>query len=75
MATHDVSVEIPQKLILAKDVKFDIKSNGSKLGTLLISKGNLEWVPAKASAKKRRLTWEKFARMMEEGGKEARIKR
>lgn len=75
MATHDVSFEIPQKFVLAKDVEFEIKSDGIKLGTLLISKGNVEWVPANNSVKKRRLTWEKFAEMMETAGTVTRIKR
>jgi len=74
LATHDVSFEIPQKFVLAKDVVFDIKSDGSKLGSLLISKGNIEWVPANNSVKKRRLTWEKFAEVMESVGKVTRMK-
>ncbi len=74
MAKHDVSFEIPQKLVLSKDIVFEIKSDGSKLGKLLISKGNIEWVPANNSVKKHRLTWEKFASMMESEGKEARMK-
>ena len=75
MPTHDVSFEIPQKVVLSKDIQFEIKSDGSKLGTLLISKGNIEWVPANNSVKKRRLSWEKFADMMETKGTVARITR
>ncbi len=75
MATHEVSFEIPQKFALAKDVVFEIKSNETKLGTLLISKGNVEWIPANNSVKKRRLSWEKFAELMEIEGKVARIKK
>ncbi len=75
MATHRVSFEIPQKFVLSKDIEFEIKSNGKKLGTLLISQGNVEWVPASNSVKKRRLTWEKFAELMESQGKIARIKK
>jgi hypothetical protein len=74
MAKHDVSFEIPQKFVLSKNVVFEIKSNNSKLGSLLISKGNIEWVPANNSVKKRRLSWERFAILMETEGKEARIK-
>lgn len=74
MATHEVSFEIPQKFVLAKDVVFDIRSDGSKLGSLLISKGNIEWVPASNSVKKRRLSWERFAELMESEGNIARMK-
>ncbi len=75
MATHDISFEIPQKVVLAKDIQFEIKSDCSKIGTLLISKGNIEWIPANNSVKKYRLSWEKFARMMETNGTEAIIKK
>jgi hypothetical protein len=75
MAVHDVSFEIPQKFVLAKDVRFEVKSDGSKLGELLVSKGNIEWIPANNSVIKRRLTWERFATLMESQGTEARIKK
>jgi len=75
MPSHDVSISIPQKLVLAKDVEFEIKSDGARLGTLMVSKGNIEWRPAKASVNKRRLSWEKFAALMEGEGKVARIKK
>ena len=68
MAKHDVSFEIPAKFALAKDVVFDIKSDGVKLGTLLISKGNVEWKPSKAVTTKYRMSWEKFAQFMESRG-------
>jgi hypothetical protein len=55
-------------------VEFDIRSDGSKLGSLLISKGNIEWVPASNSVKKRRLSWERFAELMESEGNIARMK-
>jgi hypothetical protein len=74
MATHTVSFEIPQKLVLAKDIELEIKSNGSKLGTLLISKGNIEWIPVSHSVKKHRFTWENFSTLMETG-KIAKIKK
>jgi hypothetical protein len=75
MASHRVSFEIPQKVVLAKDIEFEVKSDGKMLGKLLISQGNVEWVPANNSVKKRRLSWEKFADLMESQGKVARIKK
>lgn len=74
MPRHDVSVAIPQKLVLSKDVEFEIKSDGQLLGNLLVSKGNIEWRPAKASVNKRRMSWEKFAALMDEQGSNAKIK-
>lgn len=74
MPRHDVSVAIPQKLVLSKDVEFEVKSDGKLLGNLLVSKGNIEWRPAKASVNKLRLSWERFAALMVEEGSNAKIK-
>ncbi|MFA5372418.1 MAG: hypothetical protein WC053_08200 [Sideroxydans sp.] len=74
MPTHNVTFDIPQKMVLAKDVEFNIKSGGSKLGTLLVSKGNVEWIPSSNSVNKYRLSWEKFAALMETQGRNKKIK-
>jgi hypothetical protein len=75
MPSHDISFAMPEKILLSKDMKFDIKSDGSKLGTLLISKGNVEWIPSSNSVNKYRLSWEAFAEMMEHQGREVKIKK
>ena len=75
MAMHNVSFTIPQKMVLAKDVVFEITSDGAKLGDLMISKGNIEWKPSGNSVNKRRMSWEKFAEVMEGAGRVARIKK
>jgi len=74
MATHEILFDMPQKLVLSKDITFEVKSDGNKLGTLLISKGNVEWKPANHSVTKHRMTWEKFAAIMEDEGKTTRKK-
>jgi hypothetical protein len=62
---HTITMEVPTtKTVLNADVIFKISNNSGKLGELHISKGNVEWVPSKASIKKKRLSWEKFAEMM-----------
>ncbi len=74
MPSHKVALRLPAKLILAKDVEFDVKSDAKKLGTLLVSKGNIEWVPANHSVRKKRLSWEKFAELMETSGRTKRMR-
>lgn len=66
MAIHEVTIQNANKVLLSKDVEIEVKSDGKKLGKLLISKGNIEWMPANHSVNKRRLSWEKFAELMEE---------
>ena len=70
---HEVTLDISTKFVLHKDVKVDVKKGGKKLGTALISKGNIEWVPAGNSVNKKRLSWTKFADLMEEHGKDTKM--
>ena len=63
------------EFVLHKDVKIEVKSNKKKLGTLLISKGNIEWLPSGAHVNKRRLSWVKFSALMEAQGAPAKVKK
>ena len=46
---HEVSAKLHTKVVAHKDLEIEIKTiddgTSSKLGTLLISKGNIEWLP------------------------------
>ncbi len=64
MAIHEVTLQNANKVLLSKDVEIEVKTDGKKLGTLMISKGNIEWMPSNHSVNKRRLSWEKFAELM-----------
>lgn len=70
---HEVTLDIATKFVLHKDVKIDVKNSEGKLGSLLVSKGNIEWVPAGNSVNKRRLSWARFAQLMELEGKPVRV--
>jgi hypothetical protein len=69
MATHSISMKQPKEVILGKDVSFQIKRDGKKLGVLNVSKGNLEWVPASSKVKTYRLRWSQIAEIFEEYGR------
>ncbi len=71
---HEVRMDISNAFVSKTDVTFDIHEDSTKLGTLLISRGNIEWVPAGNSVNKRRLSWSKFAELMEEEGRPKKIK-
>lgn len=73
MPTHDVSLNLHTKLVANKDVEVKVKSDNVSLGTLLISKGNIEWLPANNYVNKYRLSWERFADFMEENGRQVRM--
>ena len=70
---HEVTMDISTKFVLHKDVTVDVKKNGRKLGVVLISKGNIEWLPAGNSVNKKRLSWTRFSELMSSEGKNVRI--
>lgn len=70
---HEVAMTLSDKFILSKDVNYEIKKDGKKLGELLISKGNIEWLPTGNHANKKRMSWVKFAEVMEIEGKDVRV--
>ena len=63
------------KVVAHKDLEIAVKSGGAKLGTLLISKGNIEWLPKGNSVNKKRLSWGKFAELIEESGRLVKAKK
>ena len=71
--SHQVSLELNTKIVQNKDIKFLILENNSVLGRLLISKGNIEWLPPNRQKNGKRLTWRKFAELMETEGKAVRV--
>jgi hypothetical protein len=72
--THEVRAKLDTKLIAHKDLEITVRTGDGMLGTLLISKGNIEWRPKGNSVNKRQLSWKKFAALIEEKGKEVKIK-
>lgn len=71
---HEVRVKIDTAVVANKDLEIIVKDTKGKLGTLLISKGNIEWLPKGNSVNKRRFSWVKFAEFMREHGKAAKAK-
>ena len=73
---HEVRAKVDTNVVAHKDLEITIKtSTGGRLGKLLISKGNIEWLPKGNSVRKRRLTWTKFAQLFEEEGRLVRAKK
>ena len=56
---HEIVSRIPQTEVLNRDVEFDVRSDGSLLGRLLVSRGQLEWKPSYAR-KPHIIYWEEF---------------
>ena len=68
---HEVIATLHTKVVAHKDLEIVVKTitdgKSFKLGTLLISQGNIEWLPKGHSVNKMRLTWDQFAALWEKG--------
>jgi hypothetical protein len=71
---HEVRVKINTAVVAHKDLEVIVSTDEGKLGTLLISKGNLEWLPTGNSVNKRRLSWKQFSKFMEDYGRAVKAK-
>lgn len=66
---HQVRVRMNTTIVKNKDLEIVVKSNSGKIGTLLISKGNVEWLPKGNSVNRRRLSWWDLAKVLEKEGR------
>lgn len=67
MPVHDIDVSIPAQSVRNTDLVINIKSDGRQFGRLLVSRGSIDWVPANSPVT-RRMTWERFAELMDTEG-------
>ncbi len=65
---HTVTFNVPQRSLGREDIEFVVERDGVRFGTLLVSKGAVEWRPAN-KVYKRRLRWEQFDQLMQESGR------
>ena len=67
MATHEIYMTMPTKMVLNKDTDFEVYSDEAVLDTLKVSKGSVEWRP-KGFTYGLHLDWEKFDQLMRKEG-------
>ena len=64
MPEHVVRVSQPTRELVNSDVSFEIFSDAQKLGTLLVSKGTVDWFPRSAQSAVS-LEWEELALLLD----------
>ena len=65
MPRHTVQLRIPRQIeVQNTDIEVDVYSNDSKLGTLKISKGSIDWTPSGNHVNHVVMPWEDFADLM-----------
>ena len=62
---HEVDFTIPSRALGRADVKFQVKKDGSTIGTLTVSNGSIVWFPS-GTTWGHKMRWSRFASMMEE---------
>lgn len=67
VAQHTIDFDIPAQTLGNVDVTCHAYSDGTKIGTLRLSKGTVDWTPARNSVNFKRFSWERFADLLERG--------
>jgi hypothetical protein len=66
VARHDLSLRLPKGVeIEHADLEIVVREDGALLGRILISRGSIDWRPARKQ-RGHKLNWTAFARLMEE---------
>ena len=65
---HKVTFSVPERTLGREDVEFVVEKNGARFGTLLVSKGAVEWRPTN-KVYRRRMRWDRFDTLMRESGR------
>ena len=68
---NEVSVNLPWRKLGGADAEFKVKIDNAVIGTLKISKGDLEWVPRDAKYGYK-VKWADFGKLMEKNGSKAK---
>ena len=74
MATHEIDMTVPAQTVMNKDVEVRVRSDGAAYGTVQISKGSIDWVPANNKVHRYGMTWEKFDELMREHGRRKNLR-
>lgn len=65
---HKVSFAVPRRTLGREDIEFIVEKDGLRFGTLLVSKGAVEWRPTN-KVYRRRLKWDRFDQVMRASGR------
>lgn len=70
MARHTVGLNIKHGITVQKvDVELPVTADGRLLGTVRISKGGIDWVPAYSRTAGFALGWKRFDKLMRDNGR------
>ena len=62
---HKVIFSLPKRELGREDIEFVVEQDGKRFGTLLVSKGAIEWRPTN-KVYRRKLSWSKFDQLIDD---------
>ena len=65
---HKVSFAVPKRALGREDIEFIVQKDGVRFGTLLVSKGAVEWRLTN-KVYRNRLSWDRFDQVMRASGR------
>jgi hypothetical protein len=65
---HTVTFALPVRSLGREDIEFAVHKDGVRFGTLLVSKGAVEWRGGN-KVRKCRVSWDRFDQLMRSGGR------
>lgn len=69
MARHEIQMTVPKVDVSRVDVEMEIWEDHVKLGTMLLSRGDLRWQPSSTQRRNaRQVTWAQFDAWMRSVG-------
>jgi len=71
LAQHKILTRVPSHEIVNSDLVVEVRADDERLGELLVSRGTIDWRPAR-SQYVYKLAWDQFDRLMREGGRRQR---
>lgn len=69
---HKVTFSLPERELGHADIEFLVRSNGSVIGKLLVSKGAIVWRQKWKSRRGKKLGWRTFHELMQKYGRRER---
>ena len=70
MAKHEVKLRLNQRIDIENvDATLSVWSDDALLGRLRVSRGSVDWEPARGRQTSYRVSWEKFAELMVDHGR------
>lgn len=71
LAQHKILTKVPSHEIVNSDLVVEVRADDERLGELLVSRGTIDWRPARSQFVYK-LAWHRFDELMQQHGRKQR---